>query len=154
MLVHFSSVLENLHIQIQESRKPAFRWLGTSGKSKMDPSATVVASKIANQSNKRAFGTEVTNVDLKRSRLSPKASKKPSNYAQLRNQDLKECNLTAQKQLSMKSGFVFGPFFPAGATKEVADEKGGITAQGLEGSACSLQPQYHNEGLLYTSFTF
>lgn len=148
-LYDITNVLSSINLieKIQESRKPAFRWLGTSGKSKVDPSATVVASKIANQSNKRAFGTEITNVDLKRSRLSPKASKKPSNYAQLRNQDLKECNLTAQKQLSMKGGFVFGPFFPAGATKEVAEEKGGKTAQGLEGSACSLPPQYHNEAL-------
>ncbi|XP_042418977.1 E2F transcription factor-like E2FE isoform X1 [Zingiber officinale] len=148
-LYDITNVLSSINLieKIQESRKPAFRWLGTSGKSKMDPSVTVVASKIANQSNKRAFGTEVTNVELKRSRLSPKASKKPSNYARLWNQDLKECNLTAQKQLSMKGGFVFGPFFPAGATKEVTEEKGGKTAQGLEGFACSSRPQYHNEAL-------
>ncbi|XP_042414320.1 E2F transcription factor-like E2FE isoform X2 [Zingiber officinale] len=127
-LYDITNVLSSINLieKIQESRKPAFRWLGTSGKSKMDTSVTVVASKIGNHSNKRAFGTEVTNVELKRSRLSPKAT---------------------QKQLSMKSGFVFGPFFPAGATKEVTEEKGGKTAQGLEGSACSSRPQYHNEAL-------
>ncbi|WOK93528.1 E2F transcription factor-like E2FE isoform X1 [Canna indica] len=150
-LYDIANVLSSMNLieKIQvEARKPAFRWLGTKGKLKTDNTVMVSLPLIDKQLSKRAFGTEITNVETKRSRLSYTISKK-SSKAQLRNQDLKECNLTAQKQLNMKNGFVFGPFCPAGVTKvdDHFEESGGRSSQDCESLACSLRPQYHNQAL-------
>ncbi|RWW27349.1 hypothetical protein BHE74_00039081 [Ensete ventricosum] len=133
-----------------EARKPAFRWLGTEGKPKTDTGGTLAPPPTVKPLNKRAFGTEITNVDVKRSRLCCTVSKKPGK-AQMRSDDLKECNLTAQKQLNTKSGYVFGPFCPAGMTKvdDDVEGKGGRSTQDWEGLASSLRPQYHNQGLVH-----
>ncbi|RRT62625.1 hypothetical protein B296_00026018, partial [Ensete ventricosum] len=133
-----------------EARKPAFRWLGTEGKPKTDTGGTLAPPPTVKPLNKRAFGTEITNVDVKRSRLCCTVSKKPGK-AQMRSDDLKECNLTAQKQLNTKSGYVFGPFCPAGMTKvdDDVEGKGGRSTQDWESLASSLRPQYHNQGLVH-----
>ncbi|URE15585.1 E2F/DP family winged-helix DNA-binding domain [Musa troglodytarum] len=122
-LYDIANVLSSMNLieKIQvEARKPAFRWLGTEGKTKTDT-----------------------------------VSKKPGK-AQMRSDDLKECNLTAQKQLSTKSGYAFGPFCPAGMTKVDGDVegKGERSTQDWESLACSLRPQYHNQALneLFTHY--
>ncbi|XP_008793781.1 E2F transcription factor-like E2FE [Phoenix dactylifera] len=132
-----------------DTRKPAFRWLGTKGKPKADNDVTVTMPPSTKQWNKRAFGTDITNADYKRSKLNPPVDKKLSK-ACLRIDDLKECNLTAQKQLqNSQGGYVFGPFQPDGASKGSGDveEKGGNKVQDWESLASSFRPQYHNQAL-------
>ncbi|CAL9104113.1 unnamed protein product [Musa textilis] len=157
-LYDIANVLSSMNLieKIQvEARKPAFRWLGTEGKTKTDTGGTFAPPPIVKPLNKRAFGNEITNVDMKRSRLCCTVSKKPGK-AQMRSDDLKECNLTAQKQLSTKSGYAFGPFCPAGMTKVDGDVegKGERSTQDWESLACSLRPQYHNQALneLFTHY--
>ena len=126
-----------------ETRKPAFRWLGLNGKR---------SEVTVEQSNKRAFGMDVTNADLtKRSRLISLADKTSGKLR--KSDDLKDCNLTAQKQLQTSKGYVFGPFTPVGLPKrdEISEEKGGKKFQSWEAFASSFHPEYHNQGLLSAS---
>lgn len=149
---HFALLCRLVQTQQLETRKPAFRWLGTKGKPKEDNGVTIAIPPAPNtkQPNKRAFGTEITNVDLKRSRLNSAVDKKP-NKMQMRSDDLKQCNLTAQTQLQdSKGGFVFGPFQPTVAMKgggdgQTSDDK----VRDWESLASSFRPQYHNQGLLF-----
>ncbi|XP_072952821.1 E2F transcription factor-like E2FF isoform X2 [Typha angustifolia] len=151
-LYDIANVLSSMNLiektQQLETRKPAFRWLGTKGKPKVDNGVTVAIPPSKKQQNKRAFGTEITNMAFKRSRLSSSVDKKP-NKVQLRNDNLRECNLTAQKQLQgTKGGYVFGPFRPVETKKVGGDgEKGGEKFQDWESLASSFRPQYHNQAL-------
>ncbi|XP_020111096.1 E2F transcription factor-like E2FE isoform X1 [Ananas comosus] len=153
-LYDIANVLSSMNLiektQQLETRKPAFRWLGTKGKPKEDNGVTIAIPPAPNtkQPNKRAFGTEITNVDLKRNRLNSAVDKKP-NKMQMRSDDLKQCNLTAQTQLQdSKGGFVFGPFQPTVAMKgggdgQTSDDK----VRDWESLASSFRPQYHNQAL-------
>lgn len=125
--------------------------MGTKGKPNIDATTSVDHLPVAKRSNKRTFGNEITNVDLKRSRLNLARDKKPSK-ATSNIEVLKECNLAAQKQLTMKNSCVFGPFCPSGVTKvdEHVEEKCGRSDQDLESLTCSFRPQYHNQGLLHS----
>jgi len=127
-----------------ETKKPAFRWLGLNGKRS---EVTVATPPSPKQSNKRAFGTDVTNADLtKRSRLISLADKKSGKVR--KSDDLKDCNLTAQKQLQTSKGYVFGPFTPVGLPKrdETSEEKGGKKFHNWETLASTFRPEYHNQG--------
>ncbi|URE43714.1 E2F/DP family winged-helix DNA-binding domain [Musa troglodytarum] len=130
-----------------EARKPAFRWLGLKeGKMKADNTVTVVAPG-PKKPMKRAFGTEITNVDSKKSRPNLTADKKPTKV-QTKSEDLNECNRVALKQVGSKSGYAFGPFHPNGVMKRGADVevKCGKGVQDWESLAASFRPQYHNQG--------
>lgn len=130
-----------------EARKPAFRWLGLKeGKMKADNNVTVVAPG-PKKPTKRAFGTEITNVDSKKSRPNLTADKKPTKV-QTKGEDLNECNREALKHLGSKSGYAFGPFHPNGVMKRGADVevKCGKGVQDWESLAASFRPQYHNQG--------
>ncbi|CAL9060072.1 E2F transcription factor-like E2FE isoform X1 [Musa acuminata AAA Group] len=131
-----------------EARKPAFRWLGLKeGKMKADNNVTVVAPG-PKKPTKRAFGTEITNVDSKKSRPNLTADKKPTKV-QTKGEDLNECNREALKHLGSKSGYAFGPFHPNGVMKRGADVevKCGKGVQDWESLAASFRPQYHNQAL-------
>ncbi|CAL9102483.1 unnamed protein product, partial [Musa textilis] len=130
-----------------EARKPAFRWLGLKeGKMKADNTVTVVAPG-PKKPMKRAFGTEITNVDSKKSRPNLTADTKPTKV-QTKCEDLNECNRVALKQVGSKSGYAFGPFHPNGVMKRGADVevKCGKGVQDWESLAASFRPQYHNQG--------
>ncbi|PKA51484.1 E2F transcription factor-like E2FE [Apostasia shenzhenica] len=133
-----------------ETRKPAFRWLGTKGKH--DTSVTVALPPAAQQLGKRMFGTELTNLDIKRSRTVPSVDKKPFK-TELPNAVLKECNLAAQRQLQGSKPFVFGPFSPNPPNEE-ASQKKIKEAQDFESFASSLSPTYHSQALhdLFTHY--
>ncbi|KAG1364018.1 putative E2F transcription factor-like E2FE [Cocos nucifera] len=150
-LYDIANVLSSINLlektQQSDTRKPAFRWLGTKGKPRADDDVAVAIPPSTKQRNKRAFGTDITNADYKRSKLNPPVDKKPSK-ARLRTDDSKECNLTAQTQLqNSKRGYVFGPFQPDGVLKRSGDveEKGGNKVQDWESLASSFRPQYHNQ---------
>ncbi|KAJ8480469.1 hypothetical protein OPV22_024196 [Ensete ventricosum] len=131
-----------------EARKPAFRWLGLKdGKVKADNNVKVVAPG-PKKLTKRAFGTEITNVNSKKSRPNLPADKKPMKV-QMKSEDLNECNRVAMKQLGSKSGYAFGPFHPNGVMKRGADVevKCGKGVRDWDSLAASFRPQYHNQAL-------
>ena len=136
-----------------DSRKPAFRWLGKA-KRKEGNSVTVAlppAKKI--MSSKRAFGTDITNIDNKRGKLVSETE----NRGKLMQSDgsmLK--SFESQLGQGKSSGFVYGPFHPAGARKQETDdrairEKERKNIQDWESLATSFRPQYQNHGKLNIS---
>lgn len=153
-------MLLNYGFQIQQadSRKPAFRWLGSAGKPKAENGVTIAVPPPGKTiSNKRAFGTELTNIDINRSRLDSTIPKK-AKLTQSGGEILKNCKLSVQKQLGQgsKGGFVYGPFHPAGARKQELDNgnKGHTdNVQNWESLAASFRPQYQNQGGLNSSLT-
>ncbi|KAL6912159.1 hypothetical protein ACP4OV_000964 [Aristida adscensionis] len=145
-------LIEKIHQA--DTRKPAFRWLGRAGKPNAKNGVTVASvpplGKTA--SNKRAFGTELTNIDMQRgntsSTIQKKAKLEPGGHVILKN-----CKLAQQNQLGQgnnASGFVYGPFHPTGARKH---ELGGSKSErrerveDWESLSASFQPQYQNQAL-------
>ncbi|KAI7986029.1 E2F transcription factor-like E2FE [Camellia lanceoleosa] len=115
-----------------ESRKSAFRWLGTRGKS--DNGSAY--SSVLNESNKRIFGTEITNTSFKRTKVDLENEVDKSNFEQ----DLRHSS----------KNFQFGPFAPVtvsvskfGATQNSTVKQG----HDLESLASTYRPQYHNQGI-------
>jgi len=110
-------------------------------------------------SNKRAFGTELTNIDIHRSNLDSKIQKK-AKLAQSGGDVLTNCKLAVRSQLGQgkQSGFVYGPFHPAGARKHELDggNKPGQRerAQDWESLSASFRPQYQNQGGFNTLILF
>ncbi|KAM3243800.1 hypothetical protein ACQJBY_055627 [Aegilops geniculata] len=136
-----------------DTRKPAFRWLGTAGKPKAENGVTIVASPARRTlSNKRVFGTELTNISINRSQLEPTIQKK-AKLAQGGADMLKNYNVAAQKQPGQvnKSGFVYGPFNPSCARKQEPDQCNNAGQRAIahdwESLADSFRPQYQNPEL-------
>ncbi|XP_072977062.1 E2F transcription factor-like E2FF [Typha angustifolia] len=150
-LYDIANVLSSLNliekIQQSDTRKPAFRWLGTKGKPMVDNDATVTTLQSRKRPTKRAFGTEITNVDLKSGRLNSSVDNKPNKVQRCDN--LKPCKLTEVKQLQRsKECYVFGPFQPVGRTKGGTDgHKLGERDQECVNFASPVCFQYHNEAL-------
>ncbi|XP_020259279.1 E2F transcription factor-like E2FE isoform X2 [Asparagus officinalis] len=124
-----------------ETRKPAFRWLGL----KRKPSAVTVSLQPSSMAScKRAFGADITNVELtKRSKSISLAEKKP---VRVYSDGMKEYNVSAQKQFQTSKGYVFGPFSPSAMSKrdEQNEEKQSKNVQNWETMASSFRPTYQN----------
>ncbi|XP_006647865.1 E2F transcription factor-like E2FE [Oryza brachyantha] len=155
-LYDIANVLSSMNfiekIQQADSRKPAFRWLGSPGKPKAENGVTIALPPPGKtMSNKRAFGTELTNIDMNRSKLDSAIPKK-AKLTQSGGDILKDCKLSVQRQLRQGSvgGFVYGPFHPAGARKQELDDgnkRQTDSAQDWESFAASFRPQYQNQAL-------
>ncbi|OEL28457.1 E2F transcription factor-like E2FF [Dichanthelium oligosanthes] len=150
-LYDIANVLSSLNLiektQQADTRKPAFRWLGQA-KRKQENSVTVALP--AARPNKRAFGTDLTNVDNKRGRLNSTTE----NKAKLM-QGAGNIVKTFERQLGQgnRSDFVYGPFHPAVAKKQETDDqtvkqKERKTIQDWENLAVSFRPQYQNQGFV------
>jgi len=136
-----------------DTRKPAFRWLGMGEKPKAENGVTVAISPAKKTlSNKRAFGTELSNIDINRSKLDSTIQKK-AKLAQGGGDILNTYKVAVQGQLrqSNKSGFVYGPFHPSCARKQEPDDSKNVgqrkSAQDWESLADSFRPQYQNQEL-------
>ncbi|KAK1407264.1 hypothetical protein QVD17_38878 [Tagetes erecta] len=106
-----------------ETRKPAFRWLGMRSQT---GSANVVVHK---DSNKRAFGTELTNISFKRSKL--------------QDQEVKLFDVQGQRPpVKPNSNQGLEPF------RHSENESNKVNkTQDLENLASNFRPQYHNQAL-------
>ncbi|KAL5226164.1 hypothetical protein ABZP36_012803 [Zizania latifolia] len=155
-LYDIANVLSSLNLiektQQADSRKPAFRWLG---QAKRNEGATITDALPPTKKtlpNKRTFGTDLTNIDTKRSNLGSTMENK-AKLAWDGGNMLK----TFQRQLGQgsTSDFVYGPFHPAGARTQEIDrtvqEKERKSIQDWENLAASFRPQYQNQGELNNS---
>jgi hypothetical protein len=100
--------------------------------------------------SKRAFGTELTNIDINRSKLDSTVQKK-AKLAQGGGDILNTYKVAVQGQLRQanKSGFVYGPFHPSCARKQEPDDCKNAeqrSAQDWESLADSFRPHYQNQG--------
>ncbi|GJN00168.1 hypothetical protein PR202_ga17579 [Eleusine coracana subsp. coracana] len=153
-LYDIANVLSSLNLiektHQADTRKPAFRWLGQP-KRKLENTANIALPldrKII--PNKRAFGTDLTNIDNKRGRMDSTIENK-SKLLQGGTNIVK----AFERQLGQgsRSDFVYGPFHPAGAKKQeignhTVREKERKTIQDWENLAVSFRPQYQNQGEL------
>ncbi|KAG8094276.1 hypothetical protein GUJ93_ZPchr0012g22152 [Zizania palustris] len=133
-LYDIANVLSSLNLiektQQADSRKPAFRWLGQVKRNEGATITDALPSTKKTLPNKRAFGTDLTNIDTKRSKLSSTTENKA------------------------KLDFVYGPFHPAGSrTQEIdrpvqeKERKERKSIQDWENLAASFRPQYQNQAL-------
>ncbi|XP_074585807.1 E2F transcription factor-like E2FE [Curcuma longa] len=131
-----------------EARKPAFRWLGAKGKKEPSDAVTVAISSSPKKLNKRTFGTELTNVGLKKNKLNSAEGKKPMDH-KMRSENLQEHSFIPQQQSTSKNGYSFGPFHPVGVMKQTANSevKSGKGIQQWENLAASFRPMYQNQAL-------
>ncbi|XP_047956426.1 E2F transcription factor-like E2FE [Salvia hispanica] len=124
-----------------ETRKPAFRWLGLTGK----PDNTTADSMIQSDSKKRIFGTDLTNATTKRLRMDEDRFKilKAHNQVQVKHEKQNE-----NERITVGKSYQFGPFAPANVPEvgESHDGKGN-EAVDWESLASSYRPQYHNQAL-------
>uniref|UniRef100_A0A0A9ENP1 E2F/DP family winged-helix DNA-binding domain-containing protein n=1 Tax=Arundo donax TaxID=35708 RepID=A0A0A9ENP1_ARUDO len=153
-LYDIANVLSSLNLiektQQVDTRKPAFRWLGQA-KRKQENNATA-ALPIARKAvvpNKRAFGTDLTNIDNKRGKMDS-ATENKGKLLQGGGNIVK----AFEKQLGQgsRSDFVYGPFHPAGAKKQEIDDqtvrnKERKSIQDWESLSMSFHPQYQNQAL-------
>ncbi|XP_019463494.1 PREDICTED: E2F transcription factor-like E2FE [Lupinus angustifolius] len=137
------NLIEKTHTA--DTRKPAFRWLGL----KENQNSNL------NNSRKRAFGTDITNIDFKRNKVdvftdgefshNPREQKElehVSGINQVDKSNLKQCT----KQSS--SSYQFGPFAPANVHKVGASENNDVKqVNDWESLATVHRPNYQNEGL-------
>lgn len=138
-----------------ETRKPAFRWLGTRGKSDNGSANT----SVLNESKKRIFGTEITNTSFKRTKVVSTIDENSNQITKTHLQMLVKCedlenevdksNFEQDLRHSSKN-FQFGPFAPV----TVSVSKFGATQNSTvkqvhdwESLASTYRPQYHNQAL-------
>ncbi|XP_077230961.1 E2F transcription factor-like E2FE isoform X2 [Tasmannia lanceolata] len=123
-----------------ETRKPAFRWLGINGKSAKSPNTK--------QSNKREFGTDLTNTELKKSKVISLVDEKPTKtLAKCEAKSDHNQSQQQQQQRQSSKGYVYGPFHPVSLLDAVDTEKGVKRVQNWEALASSFRPHYHNQAL-------
>ncbi|KAM0018857.1 putative transcription factor E2F-DP family [Helianthus debilis subsp. tardiflorus] len=144
-LYDIANVLSSMNfiekIHHPETRKPAFRWLGmASHPNSQTRSATGVAHI---ESKKRAFGTELTNICFKRTKLG--------------DQEVKLFDLQSQRPPikpgthGCNSNQGLGPFSHSDPVTLSKSCDGGSNrvnkTQDLENLASSYRPKYHNQAL-------
>ncbi|XP_059641715.1 E2F transcription factor-like E2FF isoform X2 [Cornus florida] len=132
-----------------ESGKPAFRWLGMKETFK-DGSATDLDLP---KSKRRAFGTEITNTNSKRSKadfsLDKNSDQKPNMTMpmnmKLNNLENKlESNSLEHHMKHTSKDFIFGPFTPASMPKVENSENESVRRLQNWENLASYHPQYHN----------
>ena len=137
-----------------ETRKPAFRWLGMKGKT-WSESGDSVQNSNHNESRKRMFGDDVTNISFKRNKVdlfmngdSSKNSKMPD---QLENDSWRAHpdNSNAKEDAKQTSKtYQFGPFAPSYVPKAGGASENSSVKQvhDWESLSTAHRPQYQNQG--------
>ncbi|KAL0713819.1 hypothetical protein Bca4012_020797 [Brassica carinata] len=125
-----------------DSRKPAFKWLGYNG----EPTFTLSSDLMMQaEPKKRVFGTDLTNVSVKRSRTHENATERRMKMKQ---------HMIADSSYNQSSddglrGYEFGPFAPAtGGTFPAAPlEDNSRRAFDVENLVSDYRPSYQNQVL-------
>lgn len=140
-----------------DTRKPAFRWLGLRGKALNES----LHNSNPNESRKRAFGNDVTNISFERNTVelftngdfSQNPNKKPrklENDSGLGQAD--KSNLQQGTKQASRS-YQFGPFAPAYVPKVGASENNNVKqVHDWDSLATAHRPQYQNQGDKYFFF--
>ncbi|KAI4336083.1 hypothetical protein L6164_014657 [Bauhinia variegata] len=143
------NLIEKTHTS--DTRKPAFRWLGLTGKAENESAC----NSHLTESRKRMFGDDVTNINFKRNKVDlfvngdlnqkPKTLNKVDNGSWL-GQAGKSCSTQESKQTTRS--YQFGPFAPAYVPKASASEKNNAKqVHDWDSLATAYRPQYHNQAL-------
>ncbi|XP_068464750.1 E2F transcription factor-like E2FE isoform X1 [Phaseolus vulgaris] len=142
------NLIEKTHTS--DTRKPAFRWLGPEGKTWNES----LHKSNQNDSRKRAFGSDITNISFERSKVelftngdlnsNPKKLKIEND---IEPGQADENNLKQDTKQTSKS-YQFGPFAPACVPRVGASGKhNGKQVHDWDGLVNAHSPQYQNEAL-------
>ncbi|KAF7838383.1 E2F transcription factor-like E2FE [Senna tora] len=140
------NLIEKTHTS--DTRKPAFRWLGLKGKTENE-------STNPNESRKRIFGSDITNISFKRNKVdlfsngdfnqNPKMQNEVDSDSWLGQED--KSNLKQDIKQSSKS-YQFGPFAPSFVPKVNASENSDAKpVHDWDSLATAYRPQYQNQAL-------
>ncbi|XP_022921523.1 E2F transcription factor-like E2FE [Cucurbita moschata] len=155
-LYDIANVLAAIHLiektHTVDTRKPAFRWLGFRGKVEN----CRAGKPIPCGSNKRTFGTDITNINLKRNKVvnSFDLNKSPNSQKHM-HVHLEGCRVEVDLNQSGKferhpnsKSFIFGPFSPI-ARLEVRASKNEVkrVRHNWVSLASTYHPQYQNQAL-------
>ncbi|KAK4568563.1 hypothetical protein RGQ29_004111 [Quercus rubra] len=130
-----------------DTRKPAFRWLGCRGKAENEQAPV--------DSRKRMFGSDITNIGFKRSKVESLFDTNLNQDLKVQKQgkfdslvhDLDRGNSDHDSKQTLKS-YQFGPFAPASVSKVGAPENNsGKRVHDWESLASTHRPQYQNQAL-------
>lgn len=152
------NLIEKTHMA--ESRKPAFRWLGLKGKT-MSESGNSAQDPNTNESRKRLFGSDITNISFKRNKVDLFMNE--GDFYKNSNMENKHDNLNCQGQSEKSNSkqdakqttgcYQFGPFAPR---KVGASENDNVKqVHDWESLAKAHRPQYENLALrdLFSHYT-
>ncbi|GMI88838.1 E2F-LIKE 3, DP-E2F-like 1 [Hibiscus trionum] len=120
------NLIEKIHTV--DTRKPAFRWLGLREKSENGSADTIVL----NESKKRVFGTDVTNISFKKSKVD--SSNEQNTNQCIKPQKPRKVEILSDRSCSEGSkqgskSYQFGPFAPVNLTKIGNTENGAKPVQ-------------------------
>ncbi|XP_010546013.1 PREDICTED: E2F transcription factor-like E2FE [Tarenaya hassleriana] len=143
------NLIEKTHTS--ETRKPAFKWLGYSGEPVHVPSNNFKQ----NETRKRVFGTDLTNVGVKKNKTASFALENTSEkMLQMSKQTVsKKSSFTKTSKVQESSiygarSYQFGPFAPASATSHsFALDNNSKSVTELENLVSVHRPCYHNQVL-------
>lgn len=121
--------MKNTQTHTPDTRKPAFKWLGLRGKEE---------NLVPNESRKRAFGTDITNVISKRGKL------ESSIGGELDAQKQRQHDLEDSKDGS--KSYQFGPFAPVTIAKPGNSNMRRV--HDWEKLTSTYRPQYQNQGTI------
>ncbi|XP_004508820.1 E2F transcription factor-like E2FE isoform X1 [Cicer arietinum] len=151
------NLIEKTHTT--DTRKPAFRWLGLKGKTWNES----IYNSNQNESRKRAFGNDVTNISFTRSNRTDffMSGDFSQNIKKQKTQE-NDSGLCQEDKSNMKQGikqassnYQFGPFAPAFVSKAGNSENSKVKqAHDWESLATAHCPQYQNQALkdLYSHY--
>lgn len=134
-----------------DTRKPAFRWLGYGESTENCGSAH---NSLTTESRKRAFGTDVTNINFKRSKVdSSIGGTLNSNFNKQKQvkyegfvHEVDSSNVEEDPKDGSKS-YQFGPFSPLTVARAGASEHSNPRRfHDWESLASAYRPQYQNQG--------
>lgn len=137
-----------------DTRKPAFRWLGCRGKAENEQAPV--------DSRKRMFGSDITNIGFKRSKVESLFDTNLNQDLKVQKQgkfdslvhDLDRGNSDHDSKQTLKS-YQFGPFAPASVSKVGAPENNsGKRVHDWESLASTHRPQYQNQGIISALLQF
>ncbi|KFK34110.1 hypothetical protein AALP_AA5G103100 [Arabis alpina] len=132
-----------------DSRKPAFKWLGYNG----EPTFTFTLSNdlMQAESRKRVFGTDITNVNVKRSKTHENAASERTLKMKKHAVEESSCNKsfdTTHESRHGSRGYQFGPFAPATGTYPTATlDDNSRRAFDVENLVSDYRPSYQNQVL-------
>ena len=145
--------LNDMQTHTTDTRKPAFRWLGC--RAKADNEHAPVDSR------KRLFGSDITNIGFKRSKVESLFGgnsnqdlkvQRERNYDSLVH-DVDRSNSEHDSKQTSKS-YQFGPFAPVSVPKVGGPENNSVKrVHDWESLASTHRPQYQNQGIISCSFT-
>ncbi|KAL8140743.1 hypothetical protein V2J09_006764 [Rumex salicifolius] len=151
-LYDIANVLSSMYLiektHHSETRKPAFRWLGLTKMLETDFSSPPA---IAFDVKRRAFGTDITNVSSKRTKVDVPFVKEPkeeiSFQVKIEKPDDSYYTGNAGQDIKQSSRSIhFGPFSPANAVA-TPERKSTIHFKDLEDLASTYRPQYQNQAV-------